>query len=169
MKIKISNIVDGIHGYRFSEYPLLVGLSESDNFSSKVDVEVTLEKSNRQIYLKATIRTTKQCTCDRCLGEFTLPLSNSYQMFYVYDTTTPAGYNEDEVKVISPDTSEIDITEDVRQMVLLAVPMKTLCREDCAGLCPVCGSNLNYERCECEENEGDTRWEELIKLKAVKN
>lgn len=166
MKIKIGSLPDGVHGYRFSEYPLLIGLSESDNFFSKVDVEATLEKRNRQIYLKASVRTTKQCTCDRCLDEFTQVLSNSYEMLYLFDTTSSLDFQGD-VTIISPDTTEIDIDDDVRQIALLALPMKTLCRKDCAGLCPICGKNLNFESCECKIAEPDGRWAALAKFGAM--
>jgi uncharacterized protein len=58
----------------------------------------------------------------------------------------------------------LDLTEAIRQYALLAVPMKPLCREDCAGLCPGCGRNLNQGGCDCPPQEADPRWAKLKNL-----
>ena len=58
----------------------------------------------------------------------------------------------------------LDLTEAVRQYILLATPMKPLCRKDCAGLCPTCGCNLNQVSCNCPPSPADSRWSELKKL-----
>jgi uncharacterized protein len=58
----------------------------------------------------------------------------------------------------------LDLTEAIRQYALLAMPMKPLCRGDCAGLCPNCGHNLNQGPCDCLPQEADPRWSELNKL-----
>ena len=66
--------------------------------------------------------------------------------------------------LLSPTANEIDLTEFVHDTLLLAVPMKILCREDCRGLCPVCGVNRNQTDCQCSIAEPDTHWESLKKL-----
>ena len=58
----------------------------------------------------------------------------------------------------------LDLTEALRQYALLAIPMRPLCREDCAGLCPTCGHNLNQGACGCSHREIDPRWAKLSKL-----
>ena len=58
---------------------------------------------------------------------------------------------------------ELDITEAVRQSVIVALPMKPLCKEDCAGLCHYCGENLNLG-CICESSEFDSRWAPLLEI-----
>ena len=58
----------------------------------------------------------------------------------------------------------LDLTEAVRQYALLALPMKPLCRQDCAGLCPTCGRNLNQGGCDCPPQGLDPRWSGLSKL-----
>jgi len=70
----------------------------------------------------------------------------------------------DEVQVLSNDSTHVDLAEDVRQFVVLGLPQKMLCREDCAGLCPSCGLNLNLGKCECKNDESDSRWSELQKI-----
>jgi uncharacterized protein len=58
----------------------------------------------------------------------------------------------------------LDLTEAIRQYALLAVPMKPLCRKECAGLCPNCGKNLNQGPCDCPAQNIDPRWSKLTKL-----
>jgi uncharacterized protein len=73
----------------------------------------------------------------------------------------PAG---EEVQYLSPDMNILDLGEDVRQFLILAVPQKLLCRDDCKGLCPECGVNRNKVQCECTTQEIDSRWEGLKKM-----
>lgn len=162
MKINISNLSEGKHECRLSSDPGDIGLGEQ--FSSKVHVSVTLDKSSRQLYLKASVQTTGVFHCDRCVDQFQKRLVNSYHMFYVYHEVDRRRHKADEVQFISPDMNEIDISEDVRQYVMLAVPFKLLCQENCAGLCPRCGQNLNHAQCSCTCKEIDPRWEGLQKL-----
>jgi uncharacterized protein len=65
---------------------------------------------------------------------------------------------------MSPGQTVIDMADDVRQTVLLAVPLKNVCREDCRGLCPQCGRNLNDGACDCKETRVDGRWDKLKEL-----
>jgi uncharacterized protein len=58
----------------------------------------------------------------------------------------------------------VDISEVMRQAVMLAIPLKPLCKEECRGLCPSCGVNLNEESCDCKNEEPDDRWEGLRNL-----
>lgn len=93
-------------------------------------------------------------TCNRCLKEFEQPLRVTFEeRFYpTLDVITGMPLppiEEDEVFPIN-EHHEVDLTEAIRQNVLLAVPMATLCKPDCAGLCPQCGHDLNFGPCECE-------------------
>jgi uncharacterized protein len=164
LKIRISRLSDGTHEYHFTSNPGEIGLE--DNFKNSVTVDVRLDKASRQMYLRSDIRTSGSFQCDRCLEVFDQELSTHFNMMYVYDELDTKQFPADEVHVLSPDTVSIDIAEDVRQMVELSVPLKLLCREDCKGLCPRCGTNWNHESCTCAEEKGDSRW---TKLKDVIN
>jgi uncharacterized protein len=61
----------------------------------------------------------------------------------------------------------LDLTGAVCQYMLLAIPMKPLCHEECAGLCPACGQNLNQGLCNCPPQESESPWSELSKLASV--
>jgi uncharacterized protein len=168
MKINISKLSDGEHNYTFITKPSELEIDER-RFNKPVYVEVTLEKSRRQIFLKANVYTVGRFQCDRCVEDFDLVLENTYRMYYVYSEEESKKYEPDEVMVITPETNEIDISDDVRQMVLLSVPMKLLCYEECLGLCPRCGKNLNFEVCTCKVEEIDPRWAPLLKLMEDEN
>ena len=85
-------------------------------------------------------------------------------MYYVWDQASAEGLDPAEVQIVQPGLSVIDISEDVRQTILLAVPLKLLCRDDCRGLCAGCGANLNTEACRCEAADTDPRWDSLRSL-----
>ncbi len=163
MKINISKLSDGEHLYKFIVKPSDLELN-NDRFNKPVYVEAIFEKSRRQLFLRATVYTVGRFQCDRCIEDFDMVLENSYRMYYVYSEEESKKYEPDEVVVITPETNEIDISDDVRQMVLLSVPMKLLCYEECLGLCPRCGKNLNFEICNCKVEQIDPRWAPLLKL-----
>lgn len=162
LSINISNLSEGVHQQTLEASPDEVGLDE--RFSGPTIVRATLEKTSRQLFLTAEFETAGTFTCDRCLEVFTKPLAGRYQLVYVSDERAQAGIEDEEVQLIAPDANTIDLTEDVRQFILLALPQKMLCKEDCGGLCPVCGINRNHAPCECEVAETDPRWDGLKKL-----
>jgi uncharacterized protein len=73
------------------------------------------------------------------------------------------------ITYLSPDAAKIDITNDVRDYLILSIPMKKLCNTDCKGLCIKCGKNLNEGACECKQLEVDDRWKQLSDLKSKLN
>ncbi len=162
LKIRISQLANGLHQYHFSSNSSEIGLES--NFKKAVLVDVSLDKATRQIYLKSDVVTSGFFQCDRCLDEFEQNVSSHFNMFYVYDELDSGRFPADEVQVISLDTLYIDLTEDVRQVVMLAIPLKLLCKEDCKGLCPQCGTNWNHRQCTCNIGAGYPQGERLKDL-----
>jgi uncharacterized protein len=162
-RINISNLSEGIHEYHFETEPSKIGLDE--RFSGVVKVEVTLDKSIGQIFLQAEILAEGSFFCDRCLENFRQELKTAYSMMYVQEARSTADMNkEEEIQILRADTNYIDLDDDVRQYILLTVPQKLLCREDCQGFCPTCGVNKNIESCTCDTQTRDPRWDALKKL-----
>jgi uncharacterized protein len=162
MKIQVAGLSEGLHHYRFgADGP---DLRLGDGFPGPVEVQVTAEKTGNQIFLSASIGAEGVFACDRCLMEFRQKLTPGYRMNYVLESADANRYDPSEVQVISPAQSVIDIVEDVRQTILLSVPLKLLCGESCKGLCPVCGKNRNLEPCNCRDEVPDSRWDELKRL-----
>ncbi|MGO9481200.1 MAG: YceD family protein [Candidatus Kryptoniota bacterium] len=166
MRINISNLSEGTHEYEFEESPSNVKLDE--RFSKQISVKVELEKRRRQLFLTGHVKTSGKFVCDRCLAEFEKDVSVDYRMTYVQDQDDAGEVDEDEITVIHRSTNEIDIDEEIRESILVSVPLKLLCKEDCAGLCASCGKNLNDGTCACNYNEADPRWEILMKSQISK-
>ncbi len=163
MKIQIGGMSEGIHRYRFQVASDMLQLG--GQFLNDIVIDATLDKSNAQILLTASIQAAARFECDRCVSPFERALSTTYTMLYVTEGSDTDQLDPAEVQVIPAGLHVIDITEDVRQSVLLAVPLKLLCSENCKGLCPTCGQNLNTGNCSCAHEESDSRWEGLRRLR----
>lgn len=162
INIRISGLSNGLHEYHFSVEPSVIGLDA--NFHQVVKVNAQLEKTSHQIYLKTDIETHGRFRCDRCLDEFEIPIKTTFNMCYMYNALETEKFSSEEIQAISPDTVSIDLTEDIRQIIMLSVPLKLLCAEDCMGLCTHCGTNKNRELCNCKEEVSDPRWQGLHEL-----
>jgi uncharacterized protein len=163
LKIQVGGLSEGRFSHRFHSRGEELSLGE--DFTGEVLVDTVLEKRGRQILLSAAISTTGTFECDRCLEDFKLTVNPSYRTYYVMDGEDAAGMDPAEVQVIPAGLPVIDITDDVRQMIELSVPLKLLCRPDCQGLCPTCGKNLNVSPCACQEETPDGPWDTLKSLK----
>ncbi|MBI5471498.1 MAG: DUF177 domain-containing protein [Ignavibacteriae bacterium] len=164
MKIQIGGLSDGIHRYRFQIASARLQLGE--RFINDVVIDATLDKSGSQMLFTASVQTVARFECDRCVRAFDSPLSAAYTMVYAVEGTDADQLDPAEFQVIPAGLHVIDITEDVRQSIQLAVPLKLLCSENCKGLCPTCGQDLNAGSCSCTQEEVDTRWEGLRRLRA---
>jgi uncharacterized protein len=161
LRINISKLSEGTHQHSLKATAEEVGLDA--RFTKNVLVEATLEKTSRQLYLHVQLKTGGVFTCDRCLEDFETDVSSTYGVMYVTDNGA-SGADKEEVQVLSPEASTIDLGEDVRQFTVLSLPLKMLCREDCAGLCPSCGTNLNRSTCQCLKEQMDSRLSGLQKF-----
>ncbi len=135
--------------------------------NSMVQGEVRLMRTDRSILVKGILHTEVEAICSRCLSLFTYPLALNIEEEYFPATDVVSGTSlplPDEPGCFTIDERHIlDLTEAIRQYVLLAIPMKPLCREDCAGLYPSCGHNLNQGPCNCLPQGAEPQWSELSK------
>lgn len=163
MQIHIARIAEGAHHHAFEAQPSDLEMGEP--FTGPIRVEADLDRSGRQYLLRASFESNGVFTCDRCLDRFHLPLTGSYRILYVPEgSSTPATAESGDVQTVPSDAQVITLDEDLRQFLELAVPIKLLCREDCQGLCPTCGTNLNTRMCRCEKSATDPRWDALKRL-----
>ncbi|MBA7697437.1 hypothetical protein ES703_106102 [subsurface metagenome] len=144
------------------------GIIDVTGNDSQVQGEVRLIRTDRGILVKGELHTEVEVTCSRCLSPFSCPLKLNIEEEYFPIIDVVSG-----VSLPSPDEPScfliderhvLDLTEAMRQYALLAIPMKPICREDCAGLCPDCGHNLNEGSCNCPPQETNPRWAKLRKL-----
>lgn len=127
-----------------------------------------LQKKDQRFRLKGRVQATLELTCGRCAEPFQLPIDTEVDLTYVPQpsetvATTRKG-SEPEVELTDEDLTTayyrdhvLDLAEMLREQFYLAMPMRPLCREDCKGLCPHCGTNLNTATCTCEVRWQDPR------------
>jgi uncharacterized protein len=108
--------------------------------------------------------------CARCVEPVQIPLAAEFDLIF-----RPVGADSDapERSITAPETEigyyqkdSLALEDVLREQVLLALPVRTLCKPDCKGLCPRCGANRNLQPCTCEEGPSDPRWEALSGLRS---
>ena len=150
MFIKFTDYSDGEHDIELNETVEELGLEEP--FFGNLQFNCTMHKSANQILLDCNIKVEAGFICDRCAEEYKKIEENSFQLAYFISTKSEL-LADPNVFYLSPDETKIKLNSEIRDYALLSVEMKKLCREDCKGLCPHCGVNLNYETCSCEKDE----------------
>lgn len=123
--------------------------TEMVKFSHPVKYNLELSATLGGIVLNGQISTQTECVCGRCLNKFDSELSAKICHFYEKD-----------------DSSELDIAEDVREDLLLEIPMNPNCSKNCKGLCLKCGQDLNKKTCKCDDTPaGHPVWDDLKPVK----
>ena len=134
-----------------------------------VNLQATVHKDKDRFRLVGTVSTVLELTCSRCLESFQLPVEASFDVRYLpqsENTGDAREVEEDDLSDAFYRDEQIDLGQLMEEQFYLALPMKPLCRDDCKGLCPNCGTNWNFEQCDCQ-----VRWEDprLAGLKALMN
>jgi uncharacterized protein len=113
-----------------------------------------------------------EAECSRCLTPFGYLADIAFEEVYVQQVDIATGRKlelEDPEAFLIGQDHTIDISEAVRQYSELAAEMQPLCRPDCPGICPVCGTDLGIATCQCDRTPIDPRWEALVALKQKTN
>jgi uncharacterized protein len=132
-----------------------------------VDLRMNVHKDKDRFRLVGSVSTVLELTCGRCLEPFPLPVDASFDLRYLPQSANVGDEREVEDEDLSDAfyrDDQIDLAQLIEEQFYLALPMKPLCRPDCKGLCPQCGTNLNTATCDCQ-----VRWEDprLAGLKAL--
>jgi uncharacterized protein len=112
--------------------------------------DFTAQLAALQLIVKGSIEIGLTCQCARC-NEWTEHVIRVGEFFRAYK--------------IHPGKTSIDLTDDMREDILLAFPIRFICSSSCLGLCPYCGANLNKEKCSCASRRETTGWNALERLK----
>lgn len=129
----------------------------SVHFAEPLKVVGKMKHAGGVIMLEAEVEGNYTCVCDRCGVDTTHSIKFSVSENYVRAATV---FQDDE-DAVRFEGYEIDLAQTVSEFAFSALPTKHLCKEDCKGLCTVCGKNLNMESCTCKEDEWDPRFEAL--------
>jgi uncharacterized protein len=129
---------------------------EFDQVQLPPDLNVThfsgvarISKVRQGLLVDGDFKGTVETTCIRCLGIAETPLHTQFQELYTFKN-----FPAEESGLVVPDDGYIDIGPVVGEYLIVEIPISTLCREDCQGLCSFCGANLNDEPAEAHVHEG---------------
>lgn len=130
--------------------------------------QIALLRTNLGILVEGALEGVVNVECSRCLRPVTLPVSIGLEEEFKPTVDVLRGtylaVDEEDAALLIDEHHILDITEVLRQAILLEVPMQVLCRPDCAGFCQICGKDLNEGPCDCEPAESDPRWAQLSAL-----
>ncbi len=172
MKIDLQMILRGEREFQFQVKPDWWEKNCRDDFviglAAPLKVNILVSSAGNKYILEGRINGAVILRCDRCLESYKYLLNTGFRTVLV---VRPGKNGQAEVELFREDLEEgfaadlvIDLAEITREQVFLALPMKNVCREECAGLCPVCGMNLNRETCECRPVVGHPGFSRLKEL-----
>lgn len=134
--------------------------------------QLELLRTDKGILTRANLKSSILETCSRCLTSFNSTLSVEFQEEFYPTIEVNLGYKlpppEDSSAFTVDENHILDIKEAVRQYTEMALPLKPLCKPDCAGLCSQCGKNFNEGICQCPPLPTDPRWMALKDLEITK-
>lgn len=160
--IRIRGIEDGKHPLEIHTSAEVLELS---TFKRDLSIDGFLTKDHERITIEGTAKAEAELECSRCTDTFTTQIKAPLFISLIPPNLAKDDEElDDEVHIydqyISP---TFDITQDVRDALGTAVPMKPLCRPNCKGLCPVCGKNRNEGECGCETPQVESAWTSSLK------
>ncbi len=138
---------------------------EEDLIPCRASVTALMTRTGNRYLLEGQISAVLRSDCSRCLEPFDLKIDTEFSFVLQRGGDIPEGVEEEDFKLLSEaEEYDYDLFPRVRETLLLEMPIKYLCSEDCAGICPGCGADLNKGACSCGEKEGDPRWDALKKM-----
>ena len=158
-RIPLREVKDGSARFliRFQD-PELLRLNGIE-ITGEITAEVAVTLVGTDILAELDVCCDAAMCCDRCGDNFHRQIRGAVKTLFSRDKEDCAEF--DEVKWLAPTEHEIDLREDIRDALALALPAKVLCSENCKGLCPQCGARLNVETCSCPPKGPDSRWDAL--------
>lgn len=127
-----------------------------------------------EVRVHGNLTVVMEADCDRCLEPARVPLQTDFDLFYrpAVELGTSSHHHaeveldEGEVEMGFYEGAGIELKDVLREQVLLTMPMRVVCSDDCKGICSQCGKNKNTGLCNCEARPGDDRWAALRNLKS---
>ncbi len=166
MVIPLKNLKEGVHEFRGTSSAGKLGI-DANVFTGDIFTVITVDKRGLNYYLIIKSESAGTFCCDRCLEQFKIDIKNKSRIVYTGDESLVDTMSEEkqDIRYICPDDIDVDFSDDIKEFLLLEIPYKKVCREECKGLCTKCGQNLNLGQCNCKDEYIDPRWEKLKGLK----
>lgn len=161
--LNIKDLPDGVTRHEFmtkaSDFPLdYMGIELLGTLTANAEIT----KSNDQIIFRGRIAAPSKLLCSRCAEEFEKVVESDlvFVLAFVSAEKEDEFMDEDseDFHFLPEGTIEYDFSPQIRELMILAVDLKPLCKDECRGICPTCGRNLNFEQCDCNKEEIDERW-----------
>lgn len=146
---------------------------ENEFFISPVHAHLKIERADSEILVRGTVMADIKLQCGRCMENFSTEENLSVEVVYHHideirkDETHEVRSEELDTGFYEGD--ELDINELMKEQILLNIPMKPLCSDECLGICMHCGTNLNKKKCDCVTDESDPRFSPLKELLKKEN
>lgn len=166
MKVDFRKIMPEGSEFIYSELSEELDLSvEGVEFSEPIKVEISGCKTGDELIFQGTVGTKVELECSRCLENFETEVTSRLQfVIQLIEISQPQDSDDDDFVILPKTIQEYDISQRVREAILLELPLKPLCSETCLGLCSMCGINLNESDCDCTPDKTDERWDSLKQL-----
>ena len=154
MELKLHEIEEGQSRVEAEVPAKSVGIQAQDvELEGPIRVALSLDRRGDEIWIRGTLHAIALQQCSRCLVDFSQILELEFEVFCAKlpsaRTMSPKALDEEDGGVHFHDGHVLSIDSEIREAVLLGLPMRPLCRDACAGLCPRCGEDRNLGSCRC--------------------
>lgn len=164
LEINLDRLKEGDNKVEFSAEQLEEVDFEENEVFAEAPLNINLEKRGNYLYCTGSTSVDMNFFCDRCIDEYAERIE--IEMEYVFHLGLCSGSNNDnEIIEIPEDERVLFIDEEFKESLELSIPFLKVCHEDCKGLCPICGINLNENTCSCSQTKKiDSRWDKLAEI-----
>jgi uncharacterized protein len=145
-----------------------IDLAGEGSVNGAAHFECEIFREGAKTHLRGTVTAEVDVLCTRCAEPLTKQLEIPFEDVFVNASEEPSEKDLEvpisdlDVELVADD--QVDLTNIIREQILLNLPEQVLCKEDCKGLCPECGTNLNLKDCDCGDKDIDPRWAALKNL-----
>jgi uncharacterized protein len=145
--------------------------SENIRQIGNLDWSASAERAGAEIRISGKLDTTVELACSRCLDPARFHVSKPFDLFFrerdeaMFDEDEEVELHENDTRTAFFTGTKLAIADILREQILLTVPMKALCKIDCKGLCPTCGTNLNSGSCGCPPEDFTPHMDTLLEIK----
>ena len=143
IKINIGSLKDGNQQLELVSDTKELGLDEN-LLKSGLSITLDLTKTTHQLDVRARLKGELNLECDRCLDEFRKPFEADFELVFVQKSPREEVIDDDYIRSYSPHMKQVDITNDIKEIVLLSIPMKKIPEEKEDGSCSWCGKGKDY-------------------------
>ena len=146
--------------------PDLISGEDDTSLSSNLNFDLNVAKVLKEVSVRGKIWFSIESLCARCLRNVDLIITPEIKLVLSPSDVSDEKDNEENIQHEAYSGDEIDLGDYLREVIAMSLPIKVLCDEECRGLCPSCGANLNTRECSCREDWVDPRVGALRNLKS---